>query len=132
MMMLVPRTFRCPSCSALGMISVFGSINVTEDANLRQLVFSDGINVVSCERCGVGCRVETSLMYHDMARGFVLWFLPGADQNRLEQGNRRRRLKSRNGPRGYFAQAQGATSWERLKELIEEMEGMRRQESGRD
>lgn len=70
---------RCPYCGFGQVISVYTSVNVTLDHDLREKVFNDDINKFKCGDCGKTSFIAINLIYHDMQRKFAVWFCPQGD-----------------------------------------------------
>ena len=66
----------CPKCGYEQKVEVWTSINVTLDSSLREKLFNRELNSFKCIICNYITEIETSLLYHDMTRGFAVQFYP--------------------------------------------------------
>jgi len=66
----------CPRCSKELVVTVWESINVDLDPNLRQKLFDVQINDFKCQSCGFEGMLDAPLLYHDMTRQFCIQYLP--------------------------------------------------------
>jgi hypothetical protein len=71
-------SLKCPECGKIQNPIIWKSLNSTLDAEARNTLFEDGINVFSCADCGKRIRIDTSLLYHDMKLKFTVLYLPFA------------------------------------------------------
>jgi hypothetical protein len=73
--MSLPRTetIACPKCKKPQEITVWSSINVTTDQNLKRDVLNGSIRYFQCQSCGHSITVESDLLYHDMGRRLAVW-----------------------------------------------------------
>ena len=74
---LYEESIRCPSCNQSQNVTVYKSINVTLDPNLRESLFDGQINIFKCNECGQEAFIPIPLLYHDMERQFcVCYYAP--------------------------------------------------------
>ena len=66
----------CPSCGHSQKVTLWDSINVTLDPNLRDEFFNGKINVFTCDACEEGSFIPIPLMYHDMKRNLCVQYYP--------------------------------------------------------
>jgi hypothetical protein len=66
----------CPRCSAKQKVSVYDSINVSVDPDLKEKLFKGEINVCQCEKCDQAIFVPNPLLYHDMEKELMVQFYP--------------------------------------------------------
>lgn len=69
----------CPQCRSAQSVELYDSINTAEDPGLREDLMANRLNVVTCAACGFRFRVDKPLLYHDSARGFLIWLQPAAE-----------------------------------------------------
>ena len=67
---------KCPKCITEQSAFIFGSINVSNDPNLKELLFQGQINNFKCEKCGTEATISTPLFYHDMNKQILVQFFP--------------------------------------------------------
>ena len=68
---------RCPKCEAEESVTLYDSINVTEEPALRDQLMANQLNAVHCEECGFDFRVDKRLLYNDAARRLMIYWFPG-------------------------------------------------------
>ena len=66
----------CPKCKKRKAFKIWQSVNVTEDFNLRDMVFSGEIFTFSCDECKVKAFIAYPMIYHDYERKFFIYFNP--------------------------------------------------------
>lgn len=70
------ESLNCPKCGKAQAITVWSSLNVDLDPDLRARLFSGEINQFKCESCQHTAFINTPLMYHDMRRQFAVQYYP--------------------------------------------------------
>lgn len=65
----------CPQCRKEQTCTVWHSINVTINPELREALFEGQLNIFRCG-CGTVAPVPVMLMYHDMKRRFCISYYP--------------------------------------------------------
>jgi hypothetical protein len=68
----------CPRCHAQQPATVYRTINVTIDADLKQAVLDGEINIFHCGACAFEAPIEADLLYHDMDQEFWVQYYPFA------------------------------------------------------
>jgi len=68
--------FECPKCHAKSQMTIYKSINVTTDPELRQELLEGRLNFFACSKCDQKGYLLISMLYHDMDRGFLVQFHP--------------------------------------------------------
>jgi hypothetical protein len=76
MSMEASETVSCPECNEEQEVTIWRSINVTLDPELREKLFNAEINHFICKECGHGAFIEVPLLYNDMDRGFCIQYYP--------------------------------------------------------
>lgn len=64
----------CPKCKEKQNFKVWQAINVTEDKELKDLVFSQSIFKFKCENCKAESLIEYPFIYHDYDKKFFVYF----------------------------------------------------------
>lgn len=78
----------CPNCGHKQETTIWDSVNVTEDPELRDSLVKAELNMFCCEKCEFKGLVPAALLYHDMARKFcVQYYPPEALEDRGLYGN---------------------------------------------
>lgn len=76
----------CPRCHYDSPMTMWGSINVDLDPELKEQLLSGDLFQWKCEVCGEECFVPYGTMYHDMTHKFMLFFDPWEDrENKYEE-----------------------------------------------
>ena len=73
----------CPLCETKGDFTLWESINVDLDPEMRDIVQSDKLFWWTCPNCGEVFSVPYSTLYHDMKRKFMVLFEPERKTNAL-------------------------------------------------
>lgn len=73
----------CPNCKKQKKFKVWQSVNVTEDFNLRDNVFSGEIFTFHCDECNAKAFIAYPMIYHDYERKFFIYFNPDGDFNNM-------------------------------------------------
>lgn len=63
----------CPRCKGKGQVTVWDSLNVDLNPELRESVFNYKLWEWICQHCGVKVFVPWKTLYHDMAHKFVIF-----------------------------------------------------------
>lgn len=71
----------CPRCHCSQAVELYDAINVGEQPTLREELMANRLNVVACVACGFQFRVDKPLLYHDPARGFLIWLQPASERD---------------------------------------------------
>ena len=66
------------ACGQTFKAELYQSANVTLNPDLRRQILTGEMNVVTCPECGAHFHVELPFLYHDMARGEMIWVYPMA------------------------------------------------------
>lgn len=67
----------CPSCKKSQNVTLYDTINVDLNPDLRTKLFNGEINVFKCEYCGHAAHfADVPLLYNDMKREFAVWYFP--------------------------------------------------------
>ena len=77
--MSMPRqtTVDCGGCGVSQPFVIWDSVNVTLDGEQKVALLSGDLTRFTCKKCGWTGDVAYSLLYHDMEKSFMLWFVPG-------------------------------------------------------
>lgn len=105
------ETITCPACGTESEFTVYDSINVDLDPELKEALYTDKSPLIfTCPHCGEKMFVSYDFLYHDMNNRYMLWFVPsgkipqsnseflkefmdaklGSKMNRMSQGYRYR------------------------------------------
>ena len=66
----------CPECAATVTTTIWSSLNVTEDPQLKEDLFKGEINRFRCPSCGFETHIAAPLLYDDMEIGYMVQFNP--------------------------------------------------------
>jgi len=64
----------CPKCNEKQNFNVWQSINVTENNELKELVFNQSIFKFKCDKCNNVALIEYPFIYHDNQKKFFVYF----------------------------------------------------------
>lgn len=74
-------SFTCPHCEETGPLTVWGSVNVTQNPDVRRQVEDLSLFEWTCPNCGKVSLVLHPCMYHDMENEFMVWFAPDKEED---------------------------------------------------
>lgn len=66
----------CPKCNQEVEVTFYKSVNVSQDPQLREMLFEDTLNVGICSSCNNRFQLEDNFLYHDMDRQFTVQYFP--------------------------------------------------------
>ncbi|MCX6996200.1 MAG: CpXC domain-containing protein [Kiritimatiellaeota bacterium] len=69
-------SIRCPKCGQEQTAQLYDAINVQTEPELRDQLMQNKINAVQCVSCASSFRVDKPLLYHDPARGILVYWVP--------------------------------------------------------
>lgn len=81
------------ACGHTFKAELYQSANVTVSPELLNRILTGKMNVVECPSCGARFYVEVPFLYHDMARGEMIWVYPAgrsADRAKADEEVRKR------------------------------------------
>lgn len=67
------ETIECPRCGRAQEISVWTSVNVTTDPDLKREVLDGNVARFKCRTCRHSTKIEYDLLYHDMTKRLYVW-----------------------------------------------------------
>lgn len=70
------QELQCPYCGSKQEMTIWESINVSLDPELKEKLFSGDINVFDCNICDKKTFVNSGLLYHDMQLRFCVSYYP--------------------------------------------------------
>jgi hypothetical protein len=68
--------FECPECKTKSRVTVWRSLNATQDPEARKQLLEGKLNFFACANCAQKGYLLTSFLYHDMERKFLVQFHP--------------------------------------------------------
>ena len=74
-----PQTMACPSCQADQKFTVWKSVNVSLDPELKSKLMSGELTRFTCDACGHTADVVYSILYHDMEKQLMVWMVPSGE-----------------------------------------------------
>ncbi len=72
------HSYHCPKCGHPQPFTLWKSLNVTLNPELREKLFRGEINVFHCDSCEFTSLIDYPLLYHDMERAFCVQYYPVA------------------------------------------------------
>jgi len=72
----IEQAIACPKCGLKQTSTVWESVNVTLNPELKQRVLQRDLNQFNCTGCGHRATIASNLLYHDMERKLMLWLVP--------------------------------------------------------
>lgn len=67
---------KCPNCGNIQETTVWTSVNVTKNPELKEKLFDGEINTLRCEKCNEKNFINSPLLYHDMEQRFCVQYYP--------------------------------------------------------
>ncbi len=67
---------KCSSCGKASELQAYGSINISEDPELKEKVKDGALFVWECPDCGSRNLIRTECLYHDPDKKLMVWLLP--------------------------------------------------------
>ena len=64
----------CPKCGEHGEFTLWESVNVDLDQELREKIFNEELFLWTCPKCGERAFIPFGTIYHDMAHKFMLFY----------------------------------------------------------
>lgn len=77
-----PREITCQQCGKRQTVTVWETVNVMLDPEMKDEVIEQRVNVFACTGCGEELTVDISFLYNDMLRRFRVQYL-----NRVHMGS---------------------------------------------
>ncbi len=71
----------CPRCGRQNTVTLWESVNVTVDPELKDQFLQGALTSFECVDCGALVGLEANLLYHDMDQQLLLWLCPADDQD---------------------------------------------------
>lgn len=73
--MSIPETtaVECSACGHSQPFTLWKTLNVTLDKEQKQELLNGRLTTSTCEKCGATANVVYPMLYHDMARRFMVW-----------------------------------------------------------
>jgi hypothetical protein len=68
-------TLTCPACAHEQAFTMWTSVNVTLDPELKQRLLDRSLIALSCEHSGQTADVQYNLLYHDMQANLMVWYV---------------------------------------------------------
>jgi hypothetical protein len=72
---------RCPACGGQQDETLYDSIDVGKEPDLRRQLLENKLNAVTCNQCGNRFRIDKNLLYHDSREGWMIYLNPHSLEN---------------------------------------------------
>ena len=79
----VSKYVQCPKCEQQSMTEILISGNTVQDKYLRELIFDEKVFRWKCKKCGFSSRYQHPLLYSDIERGFMVYYIPNVERMRV-------------------------------------------------
>jgi len=73
---LIPYTIKCPKCEEEQVVELYESVNISEDATLKEQLLTNQLNRVRCGPCELDFRIDKHLLYSDSENRLMLYLMP--------------------------------------------------------
>lgn len=70
------QVIQCPHCENKQDVTIWHSVNVSLNPDLKKKLFDWEINTLSCNKCDKKVFLDTPLLYHDMTQKFCVQYYP--------------------------------------------------------
>lgn len=70
------KNITCPKCGLAQPCTLWDSVNVTANPELKQRILQRELNQFICRACGHRAILAKNLLYHDMEQKLMLWLVP--------------------------------------------------------
>lgn len=81
---VVSKDVICPHCKENNSVRVYTSINSTTDPQFKENLLSGKLLEFTCEECGYKGRFTYPLLYNDMDKKYMVYYIPEIDRFQLE------------------------------------------------
>lgn len=71
-----PKNIECPECGKKQITTIWRSMNVSTDPEIKSSLFEGKINIFECDACGYSGFIPVPLLYHDMEKKFCVQYYP--------------------------------------------------------
>ena len=75
---IIKQKIKCPKCNNEQECSLYSSINVTVDPELKEKISDNSFNLFECKKCNLKAPIGIECLYHNMDKdnGFAVWYTP--------------------------------------------------------
>ena len=77
------ETIACPHCKASSDFTVWDSVNTMIDPELKDKVINGQLFEWTCPSCGYKATVDYRILYHEMEKQAMIFFVPGDPQDAI-------------------------------------------------
>lgn len=98
---IVGTEIPCPDCKNIQTCSVYHSINIKLNPELKEKFMSGDWNIFRCKICKYTTPISSNMMYHDMDNKFVISYVP--DESAHQYLKSLKRYESILGVGNYFS-----------------------------
>ena len=76
---------KCQQCGHEQQFTVWDTINVTLNPELKEQYLKSELTTFVCEKCGCKAQVVYPMLYHDMGKRFMIWLAKEAEGQELDK-----------------------------------------------
>lgn len=80
---IIKKRILCPKCDEYTEASLYTSVNVTNQRELREWAMNESLFKWTCRNCGYSARLTYPVLYNDMKNRFMVYLIPGIDHFQL-------------------------------------------------
>jgi hypothetical protein len=73
------RDVECPNCGHHQNATMWASVNVTQNPELRNRILERDLTAFHCEECAYSAELAYDMLYHDMERRLLVWLVPNGE-----------------------------------------------------
>lgn len=83
----IKKMIACPRCNTSTQATLYTSINVTNQPQLREKVLDGSLFKWVCKDCGYSARLTCPVLYNDMKKRFMIYLIPRVEHFQLADKN---------------------------------------------
>jgi hypothetical protein len=80
--------FVCPKCNRSSNFTIWQSVNVTLNPDLKDKLLTGELLLFICPFCKFSQKVGYSILYHDQKKEYMIWYLPANHKSQMQYDNR--------------------------------------------
>lgn len=91
---IITKKIACPKCNDSTEATLYTSINVTNNRDLREKVMDGSLFKWTCKSCGYSARLTCPVLYNDMKKRFMVYLIPKVEHFQLADKNLEEEFKN--------------------------------------
>lgn len=94
MIQQIIKKINCPHCNEENEVILWEKVNVDMNPDLKEKLFKETINNMTCKNCGYTGRIDLPLYYNDTKKKFFIYLVPDFPIDKKEEDNLVANLKA--------------------------------------